>query len=116
MQSLKTRLHLSLITTALALLGVPFAAPAADLSLQLHNWSNVAAIDAPYDPNDPLAQILSMEEIDVWGRIRKGFGIPDLGNPLVENHVQWYISRPDYIQRTTTRASRYLFHVVQELE
>jgi len=71
---------------------------------------------APYDPEDPLAQILAMEEMDVWGRIRKGFGIPDLDNPLVENHVQWYTARPDYIQRTTTRASRYLFHVVQELE
>nr|WP_242489945.1 transglycosylase SLT domain-containing protein [Noviherbaspirillum cavernae] len=73
-------------------------------------------MEGPYDPNDPLAQVLGMEEIDVWGRIRKGFGIPDLDNPLVANQTQWYSSRPDYIQRTTTRASRYLFHVVQELE
>ena len=42
--------------------------------------------------------------------------MPDLNNPLVANHVTWYSSRPDYIQRTTQRASRYLFHVVQELE
>jgi membrane-bound lytic murein transglycosylase D len=34
----------------------------------------------------------------------------------VGNQLQWYSSRPDYIDRTTTRASRYLFHVVQELE
>src|SRR4051812_2688347 len=69
----------------------------------------------PYDPNDPLMQALT-EEMDVWGRIRKGFGIPNLENPLVDNQTQWYSSRPDYIQRTTVRASRYLFHVVQELE
>ncbi|GAB3553094.1 transglycosylase SLT domain-containing protein [Noviherbaspirillum agri] len=100
--------------TALLLLVTPLHA--ADLSLQFHNWSQVSAYAAPYDPNDPLAQVLAMEEVDVWARIRKGFRIPDLDNPLVDNHVQWYGSRPDYIERTTTRASRYLFHVVQELE
>ncbi|GIZ53598.1 lytic transglycosylase [Noviherbaspirillum aridicola] len=73
-------------------------------------------MERPWDPNDPLAQLLAMEEFDVWARIRKGFAIPDLQNPLVENQLQWYVARPDYIQRTTTRASRYLFHVVQELE
>lgn len=73
-------------------------------------------MEKPYDPNDPLAQILAMEEFDVWARIRKGFGIPDLDNPLVASQTQWYSARPDYIQRTTTRASRYLFHVLQELE
>jgi membrane-bound lytic murein transglycosylase D len=34
----------------------------------------------------------------------------------VATQVTWYSSRPEYIQRTTQRASRYLFHVVQELE
>jgi membrane-bound lytic murein transglycosylase D len=113
MHSLKIRI---LPFAALLLLGAPFTVQGADLSLQFHNWSQVAAIESPYDPNDPLAQLLMMEEVDVWARIRKGFAIPDLDNPLVVNHVDWYASRPDYIQRTTTRASRYLFHVVQELE
>ncbi|HYD97260.1 MAG TPA: transglycosylase SLT domain-containing protein [Noviherbaspirillum sp.] len=113
MQRLKIR---KLTLAAILVLGAPVAAQAADLSLPLYNWSQVSAIERPYDPDDPLAQVLAMEEVDVWGRIRKGFGIPDLDNPLVANHIQWYSSRPDYIQRTTTRASRYLFHVVQELE
>lgn len=113
MHSLKTK---KLPYAALFLLAAPLAAQSADLSLPLHNWAQVSAIEAPYDPNDPLIQLLSMEEVDVWGRIRKGFAIPDLDNPLVDNHVEWYSARPDYIQRTTTRASRYLFHVVQELE
>jgi membrane-bound lytic murein transglycosylase D len=70
----------------------------------------------PFDPNDPIMQIVAMGEIDVWDRIRNGFAIPDLDNPLVATQTAWYSSRPDYINRTTTRASRYLFHVVQELE
>jgi len=101
---------------ALLLLSASLTTQANDLSLPLYSWAQASSFDSPYDPNDPLAQILSMEEADIWGRIRKGFGIPDLENPLVENQLQWYTSRPDYIQRTTTRASRYLFHVVQELE
>ena len=56
------------------------------------------------------------KETDVWGRIRTGFAIPDLNNDLVAKHVAWYTSRPDYIARTSARASLYLFHVVTELE
>jgi membrane-bound lytic murein transglycosylase D len=55
-------------------------------------------------------------QADVWGRIRTGYAIPDLNNDLVAKHITWYSSRPDYIARTTARASRYLFHVVTELE
>jgi len=69
-----------------------------------------------FDPSNPNTVIFRMEEIDVWQRIRDGFGIPDLDNALVKTQTEWYSSRPDYIQRTTTRASLYLFHVVQELE
>src|SRR5476649_1946081 len=56
------------------------------------------------------------KETDVWGRIRTGFAIPDLNNELVAKHITWYASRPDYIARTSARASLYLFHVVTELE
>ncbi|MDO8298980.1 transglycosylase SLT domain-containing protein [Lacisediminimonas sp.] len=99
-----------LISAVLATAGLPAAVQASDISLFAH-LPSVAA------ESDPIAvQVLGMEEVDVWGRIRKGFGIPDIENQLVTHHVNWYSSRPDYIQRTTTRASRYLFHVVQELE
>jgi membrane-bound lytic murein transglycosylase D len=53
---------------------------------------------------------------DLWARIRSGYAIPDIDNALVAKHVQWYASRPDYLTRTSTRASLYLYHVVQELE
>ncbi len=57
-----------------------------------------------------------VKETDVWSRIRSGYAIPDVDNQLVAKHVTWYATRPDYIARTTARASHYLFHVVQELE
>ena len=53
---------------------------------------------------------------ELWDRIRKGFAMPDLQDPLVVDREQWYSSRPDYIQRMTERSSKYLFHIVEELE
>ena len=53
---------------------------------------------------------------DLWERIRRGFAMPDLETDLVQDREQWYASRPDYIQRMTERSSKYLFHIVEELE
>jgi membrane-bound lytic murein transglycosylase D len=53
---------------------------------------------------------------DLWERIRRGFAMPNLESELVTDREQWYASRPDYIQRMTERSSKYLFHVVEELE
>nr|WP_229482920.1 transglycosylase SLT domain-containing protein [Massilia horti] len=53
---------------------------------------------------------------DLWARIRSGYAIPDVNTSLVDKHIQWYAARPDYLSRTSARASLYLYHVVQELE
>jgi membrane-bound lytic murein transglycosylase D len=53
---------------------------------------------------------------DLWERIRRGFAMPDLDTDLVRDREQWYASRPDYLQRMTERSSKYLFHIVEELE
>ena len=53
---------------------------------------------------------------DLWERIRRGFAMPNLESDLVVDREQWYSTRPDYIQRMTERSSKYLFHVVEELE
>ncbi|HSV55184.1 MAG TPA: transglycosylase SLT domain-containing protein [Burkholderiaceae bacterium] len=53
---------------------------------------------------------------DLWDRIRGGFAMPDLDGDLVRDREQWYATRPDYIQRMTERSSKYLFHIVEELE
>ncbi len=53
---------------------------------------------------------------DMWDRIRRGFKMPDLDSDLVRDREQWYATRPDYIQRMTERSSKYIFHIVEELE
>ena len=81
----------------------------------------------PVYPNGPLSPIHSAQTpssavaslqppADLWERIRRGFAMPDLQGELVTDREQWYASRPDYIQRMTERSSKYLFHIVEELE
>ena len=53
---------------------------------------------------------------ELWDRIRRGFAMPDLQTDLVTDREQWYASRPDYMLRMTERSSKYLFHIVEELE
>jgi membrane-bound lytic murein transglycosylase D len=42
--------------------------------------------------------------------------MPDLDNDLVRDRERWYATRPDYVARMTERGSRYLFHIVEELD
>ncbi|AGX87693.1 transglycosylase SLT domain-containing protein [Candidatus Symbiobacter mobilis] len=53
---------------------------------------------------------------DLWDRIRRGFAMPDLDTELVRERELWYSSRPDYVERMVERGSKYLFHIVEELE
>ena len=34
----------------------------------------------------------------------------------LKNMSKWYQSRPEYVERMIERSSRYLFHVVEEVE
>jgi len=53
---------------------------------------------------------------DIWVRIRKGYAMPDLDDPLVAKWEEWYSSRPDYVARMIDRSRRYLYHIVVEVE
>ena len=53
---------------------------------------------------------------DLWERIRKGYQMPELESDLVNDRTQWYASKPDYLQRMSERSSKYLYHIVDELE
>lgn len=53
---------------------------------------------------------------DLWQRIRDGFAFPDLPTPLVDQKRRFYLQRPEYLQRMFARGSRYLYHIVEEVE
>jgi membrane-bound lytic murein transglycosylase D len=90
-----------------ARLASPAKLPGFDSSPTVHGELGPRVKDDPTE---------AFREADLWGRVRSGFAIQDLDNQLVNKHVTWYSTRPEYIARTTGRASKYLFYVVQELE
>ena len=89
----------------------------ADTAQAAASGSGAAVLGAkPLQPQYPSIKIDEFKEADVWGRIRTGYAIPDMNNALVTKHVNYYSSRPESLARISDRASRYMFHVVQELE
>ncbi len=71
----------------------------------------VAVTELPSSKVAPLAA-----PKDLWERIRRGFAMPDLDTDLVRKQEEWYVARPDYIERMAERSRMYIFHVVEELE
>lgn len=59
---------------------------------------------------------LTASDDQIWGRIRKGFGMPDLTGELVDDRMQWYLARPQMLQQMFERGRKYLYHIVGELE
>ena len=53
---------------------------------------------------------------DIWERIRRGFAMPDLDTPIVEQRTRWYASQPEYLERMMRRSSRYLYYIVEQIE
>ncbi len=89
--------------------------------------SDTSTSQAPQYPAGPLRPITAgaaqghvvagiSAPSDLWDRIRRGFAMPDLETDQVRDREQWYATRPDYMQRMTERSSKYLFHIVEELE
>lgn len=53
---------------------------------------------------------------DLWARLRSGFRLENLDDDWVRKAEAWYSARPDYVDRMTARGSRYLFHILEEVE
>ncbi len=60
---------------------------------------------------------LPLVNTDLWQRIRDGFSLEHhLDEARVQSELRWYANHPEYLNRVATRASRYLFHIVDALE
>lgn len=71
---------------------------------------------APSGPTPTHSSDPGLSQDDLWQRIRNGYALGNVKGPLVANHEQWYANRPDYMQRMTERAKRYLHFIVEEVE
>jgi len=53
---------------------------------------------------------------DLLARMRAGFKMPDMDDPLVRKWENYYASRPQFMQRVLERSRPYLYHVADEVE
>jgi membrane-bound lytic murein transglycosylase D len=61
-------------------------------------------------------QLAPQQHADLLDRIRAGYALPQAQHYAVERELEWYRSRPDFLDRTFRRGSRYLHHIVIEIE
>ena len=64
--------------------------------------------------NQSVSQVYAPSD-NLWIRIRDGFQMEPMNTPLEIEQVRWLSARPDYVNRSMTRSSRYLFYIVQEV-
>ena len=69
---------------------------------------------------DPAPRVLTLDLTrdanDIWDRIRRGFGMPDLDTEAVAEQQLFYLNRPGFLKKVFERGGRYLYHIVDELE
>ncbi len=65
----------------------------------------------PVEPEKPIPAA------DLWERIRRGFVLEHhIDEKRVAAELNWYRRHPDYLNRVATRATRYMYHIVEQLE
>ena len=90
--------------------------PSPDISIVDQTYSPTTSSEIRDDVRALPTIDLTATPDDLWVRIRNGFGMPDLENPLVASQQAWYLNRPELLQRIAERSRRYLFHITAELE
>ncbi len=75
-----------------------------------------SASEEPTAPARVLTLDLTRDANDIWDRIRRGFGMPDLDSELVAEQQLFYLNRPGFLKQVFTRGGRYLYYIVDELE
>ena len=78
--------------------------------------SNPRAAKAPrVDLSKQSVSSLTAPSSNLWLRIQDGFTMPELNSPLVITETRRLAAKPEYVQRSMARSSRYLFYIVEEV-
>lgn len=64
----------------------------------------------------PAATLATESEIDIWQRLRAGFAIDMPDDPQIDTELRWYVDHPLFLENAWGRGSRYLFHILNEVE
>lgn len=89
--------------------------PATSLRIDDTPDGSLAAMPAP-ETARVLTLDLTRDANDIWDRIRRGFGMPDLDSQRVMDQQSFYLNRPRFLKQVFERGGRYLYYIVDELE
>src|SRR5690554_2150999 len=79
--------------------------------------SNISLLCGDTDWPEKRPEAQAVIGADLWQRLRDGFQLDlDLDNARITAERNWLIRNPQYIERVTTRAQRYLHHIVERAE
>ncbi|MEF8698089.1 MAG: LysM peptidoglycan-binding domain-containing protein [Candidatus Accumulibacter sp. UW20] len=92
----------------------PLQADTADAGGGLHGALPVVELVAPLQLPETID--LTSEPEELFQRMRQGFAMPNINNALVLHYQQWYLNHPESLRRMVERSSRYLHHIVEEIE
>jgi membrane-bound lytic murein transglycosylase D len=96
------------------------AAAAPFCAAETFSYVNVAGLPPPSFPaagsgNADVEKALA-EPIDLWERIRNGFRMPALDDPLVHAHERSIAGRPEQLRAILERGRKYLHYIVEAAE
>lgn len=93
--------------------GTPSAVHAQDAAGPAEQPVEVEEVIAP---ERVLTLDLTRDANDIWDRIRRGYGMPDLDSERVAEQQAFYLNRPAFLKQVLARGGRYLYYFVDELE
>ncbi|BCE02143.1 transglycosylase SLT domain-containing protein [Marinicellulosiphila megalodicopiae] len=75
-------------------------------------------------PNSNIQQIIAYEfdeyalyPDDVWQRVRRNSQLNlSIDNAQIQKHLATYLRYPNYIDKMVNRSSRYIYHIIEEIE
>ena len=115
------RLHAAVLLAALALGGCATTSDGDYSSLPpsaRHGAKDRAGEPAgqPPPPVEAVPDLPPEAYTDLLDRVRSGYAIEDVQSYAVDREVETYRAKPDFLDRTFKRGSRYLYYIVTELE
>lgn len=81
--------------------------------LRANAWQQ---FELPFESSRVLKLDLTRDANDIWDRIRRGFGMPDLESDLVDERQLFYLNRPTFLRTVFERGGQYLYYIVDEIE
>ena len=80
------------------------------------NKLNALSLNSAAPPSQVQNYQPNKAEINLWQRIYSRYEIKNENNSRSKKYEDWYLARPEYVERMMDRSQKYLFYVVGEVE